>query len=103
MIDTIPSTAPTLKQSITARPRGRSFVPQVVVAGYGYWGRNLVRVFHQLGVLRMVCEPSGPGADQARQTAPDVPVVADMDAALGDPAVDAVVIATPAETHAALS
>ena len=30
--------------------------PGVAVMGSGYWGRNLVRNFHALGALRMVCD-----------------------------------------------
>jgi predicted dehydrogenase len=78
-------------------------VPQVVVVGCGYWGRNLVRVFEELSALRAVCEPNGPGAELARQIAPAVPVAAEFDAVLQDPRVEAVIIATPAETHAALA
>ena len=31
-------------------------IPNVAVVGSGYWGKNLVRVFHELGVLRLVCD-----------------------------------------------
>ena len=30
--------------------------PQVACIGAGYWGKNLIRNFHQLGALRMICE-----------------------------------------------
>ncbi len=98
MLDTIPASTATAH-----RPRRTNRAPQVAVVGCGYWGRNLVRVFNQLGVLRAVCEPGGPGAAQARQIAPAVSVVAEFDAILKDPEVEAVVIATPAETHANLA
>ena len=76
---------------------------QVAVVGCGYWGRNLVRVFHSLGAVHTVCETE-PGAVQtARQLAPGVPVLPSLDAVLADPAVQAVVIATPAETHARMA
>ena len=29
-------------------------IPQVAVVGSGYWGKNLVRTFHELGALRCV-------------------------------------------------
>ena len=32
------------------------FVPQVAVIGAGYWGKNLVRNFHEIGALAAVCE-----------------------------------------------
>ena len=28
----------------------------IAVIGAGYWGKNLVRNFHQLGVLKTICE-----------------------------------------------
>jgi len=31
-------------------------VPSVAVIGIGYWGKNLVRNFHTLGVLKLVCD-----------------------------------------------
>ncbi len=30
--------------------------PRVAVIGAGYWGKNLVRVFHQLNALACVCD-----------------------------------------------
>jgi len=76
--------------------------PYVAVVGCGYWGKNLVRNFNQLGALRMVCD----GAEGARQLAvemaPHAEVVAHVDAVWSTP-VEGVVIATPAETHYALT
>ena len=76
--------------------------PYVAVVGCGYWGKNLVRNFNQLGALRMVCD----GAEGARQLAvemaPHAEVVAHVDAVWSAP-VEGVVIATPAETHYALT
>jgi len=28
----------------------------IAVVGSGYWGKNLVRVIHELGALNMVCD-----------------------------------------------
>ena len=30
--------------------------PVLAVIGCGYWGKNLVRVFSELGALRCVCD-----------------------------------------------
>jgi len=30
--------------------------PGVAVIGTGYWGKNLVRVHHQLGALKLICD-----------------------------------------------
>lgn len=71
----------------------------VAVVGCGYWGKNLVRNFHQLGRLAAVCEQTAVGQATARQIAPDIPMVNRLDDALTDGNVSGVVIATPAETH----
>lgn len=70
----------------------------VAVIGCGYWGKNLVRNFHQLGALSMVCDPTEAGRAKAAELAPGVPVVSDVAAVFGSDAAG-VVIATPAETH----
>lgn len=70
----------------------------IAVIGCGYWGKNLVRNFAELGVLGMVCDVTDAGRDLAKQLAPGVPVVSEVDAVLGS-SVAGVVIASPAETH----
>ncbi len=83
----------------------RQSSPQVAVIGCGYWGKNLVRNFAQLGSLSMVCDATLNGQDTARQIAPQATIVADIQEALVPKAefpqsgVQGVVIATPAETH----
>jgi predicted dehydrogenase len=72
--------------------------PRVAVVGCGYWGKNLVRNFAQLGSLAMTCDSTPGGRETARQIAPQAPVLADVREVL-DSAVQGVVIATPAETH----
>jgi predicted dehydrogenase len=71
---------------------------RVAVVGNGYWGKNLVRNFTQLEVLSMVCDSAASGRATALRLAPDAAVV-DCFGAVLDSDVDAVVIATPAETH----
>jgi UDP-2-acetamido-3-amino-2,3-dideoxy-glucuronate N-acetyltransferase len=72
---------------------------RIGVVGAGYWGANLVRVFHQLGVLHRVCDLSAARLHQLTEQYPEVTMDASYEAILGDPDVDGVVIATPAETH----
>jgi predicted dehydrogenase len=76
---------------------------KVAVLGYGHWGRNLVRVFHELRALHSVCDTRDGARAEAAGKFPDVPVIGDIDSVLRDPAVPAVVIATPAETHLPLA
>jgi predicted dehydrogenase len=70
----------------------------VGVIGCGYWGKNLVRNFAQLGALRIVCDTHEAGRKMAGDIAPNAEVVANIDQVL-NAQVDGVVIATPAETH----
>ena len=70
----------------------------VAVIGCGYWGKNLVRNFNQLGALSLVVDATDAGRGKARELAPNVPVAEDIQAAL-ESDVQGVVIATPAETH----
>jgi predicted dehydrogenase/acetyltransferase-like isoleucine patch superfamily enzyme len=71
------------------------------VIGCGYWGRNLVRSFHALGALTAVCDTSAERAHaQAERSATRALSLEDVLAARD---VEAVVIATPAETHASLA
>jgi UDP-2-acetamido-3-amino-2,3-dideoxy-glucuronate N-acetyltransferase len=72
---------------------------QIGVIGAGYWGANLVRVFHQTGALRAVCDFSPQRLEELGAKYPSVRMESSVDALLGDPAIDGIVIATPAETH----
>ena len=68
------------------------------MVGCGYWGKNLVRNFSELGVLAAVCDSTSSGRQLAKEIAPGVEIVDDF-AALLRTSIDAVIIATPAETH----
>ena len=72
--------------------------PNVAVVGCGYWGKNLVRNFNQLGSLSMVCDSIPEGRAIAADLVPHLPIVADFQQVL-DANAPGVVIATPAETH----
>src|SRR5262245_45118986 len=78
-----------------------SAFPRVAVLGCGYWGKNLVRNFRELGALAAVADPSA-GRLQAEGIAPGIPIHADLDPVLADSSINGVVVATPAETHAAV-
>jgi UDP-2-acetamido-3-amino-2,3-dideoxy-glucuronate N-acetyltransferase len=72
--------------------------PGVAVIGCGYWGKNLVRVFHELNALRLVCEVR---QDTRRDVENNyrVSTSANLDHALADDRIQAVAIATPAVQH----
>ncbi len=73
-------------------------IPQVAVVGCGYWGKNLVRNFSQLGALQAVCDADSSRAAElgARHGAEPV---SELNQLLGMPDFQAVAIATPAALH----
>lgn len=70
----------------------------VAVVGCGYWGKNLVRNFRDIGALSRVCDASDEGLERAAEIAPDAQLTGELDDVLNGPE-PAVVIATPASTH----
>jgi predicted dehydrogenase len=75
------------------------------VVGYGYWGPNLVRCFSESGgaAVEAVCDlnPNRLAAVQKRY--PGIRTAGSADDLIADPRIDAIVIATPVATHAALA
>jgi len=83
-------------------------VIRLAVLGTGAWGINHVRAFARLaekGAVDVVaiCDPSADARNRATRLAPRARVVAKPEHVLTDPDIDAVVIATPAITHARLA
>ncbi|MBN1356789.1 Gfo/Idh/MocA family oxidoreductase [bacterium] len=71
---------------------------RIAVVGMGYWGRNLVRNFFQLGTLDTICDEDA----SCRIGASDysgVRFATDFDDVAADPSIQAVVISTPAAAH----
>lgn len=77
----------------------------VAVVGAGYWGPNLVRNFATFPECRIawVCDTRLGRQRYIAERFPGIPVTADYETVLRDPAVDAVVLATPISTHYALA
>ncbi|MFT4654470.1 MAG: UDP-2-acetamido-3-amino-2,3-dideoxy-glucuronate N-acetyltransferase [Patiriisocius sp.] len=71
----------------------------IACIGAGYWGKNLIRNFHQLGVLRTICDASLDVLKRFSEEYPEVAGVSDVEQVLTDQSIEAVSIATPAETH----
>ncbi len=69
---------------------------KIAVIGCGYWGKNLVRNFFEIGVLDSVCDLNYINADNISKKY-DVPSKS-FDEILNSP-VDGIVIATEAKTH----
>lgn len=77
---------------------------QIGIIGYGYWGKNLVRNFNNLDTckLKYVCEQDSKKANQCHALYPNINVVSDIEILLKDTSLDAIVIATPVNTHYSL-
>ena len=71
----------------------------VAVVGSGYWGKNLVRNFHGLGALRLICDKDQDLLDRLAAQYPGVETCLALSEVLGREDILAVAIATPAETH----
>jgi predicted dehydrogenase len=73
-------------------------VTRLAVAGLGHWGPNLARNFAELADLTWLCD-----SDSERRPAagryPGARFTTEFDELLGDPELDAVVVATPVPTH----
>lgn len=76
---------------------------KIVVAGTGYWGRNLVRVFNDLGVLAAVCDSDQGKLKEYKKRYGLSKTYTDFEDILGDATIEAVVISTPAATHYSLA
>lgn len=72
---------------------------KVAAVGMGHWGKNLVRVFHELGALAAICDEDPSCALPAREHYPGVPFCSNYQAILDDERINAVALATPASTH----
>ena len=79
---------------------------KVAVIGYGYWGPNLVRNFSWLeGVdVKYVCDLDKNRLKKVQALFPNVSIITtDYQQVLDDPEITAVAIATPVNSHFALS
>ncbi|MEM0982922.1 MAG: Gfo/Idh/MocA family oxidoreductase [Planctomycetota bacterium] len=73
--------------------------PRTAVIGCGGWGKNIVRTMAKVARVAAVVDPSEAGRATAKELAPDASIHADAAEVLESPEIDAVMIATPAETH----
>ncbi|HEY7562520.1 MAG TPA: Gfo/Idh/MocA family oxidoreductase, partial [Gaiellaceae bacterium] len=73
------------------------------VTGLGPWGANLLRNFNELGHVAWICDESEERLATSAARYPAARPTTSLAEVLADDAVDAVVIATPVPTHAALA
>ena len=71
----------------------------VAIIGTGYWGKNLVRNFYQLGVLKTICDLDKNILKKFEKLYPKTETTSNLDKILHDKEIKGVVIATPAITH----
>ncbi|MDQ6817811.1 MAG: Gfo/Idh/MocA family oxidoreductase [Actinomycetota bacterium] len=75
---------------------------RIAVAGLGYWGPNLARNFASIEgcELAWICDSDRTALERSGARFAGARLTSDLDDVLDDPAVDAVVFATPVTTHA---
>jgi UDP-2-acetamido-3-amino-2,3-dideoxy-glucuronate N-acetyltransferase len=83
--------------------RNPTTAPSIAVLGCGAWGANHVRVFEQLGALRVACDADQARLAELKAVHPDVETGSDPAFVLARHDITAVVVATPPATHAELA
>jgi predicted dehydrogenase len=78
-------------------------VTRVGVVGLGTWGPNLARNFNALAELAWCCDASPAIRERFAAQYPQARFTPDLDDLLADESLDAIVVATPVPTHAALA
>lgn len=79
-------------------------MPKIAIVGIGQWGKNLIRCFEQIVDVEYCCHTGSiENANWFEANYPNITLTDDYDKILQDDNLDAVVIATPISTHAALA
>ena len=71
----------------------------VAVIGSGYWGKNLIRNYSQMGALKVICDNNETLLDHFKKQYPDTDLCLSINDVLSRTDIHGVVIATPAEKH----
>lgn len=69
------------------------------LVGAGYWGKNLVRVFTELKVLKTICDIDENVLKERKKEHPGIKTTKNFDEILKDKEIKGVVIAAPAALH----
>jgi UDP-2-acetamido-3-amino-2,3-dideoxy-glucuronate N-acetyltransferase len=75
----------------------------IAVVGSGYWGKNLLRNFNELGVLQLICDKDEELLRQFKDQYPKLETCLALNDVLRRKDIEGIVIATPAETHYSLA
>jgi len=72
---------------------------KLAVVGAGFWGKNLIRNFYELGALSIICDTNKELEEEYKSRYPDIYFTEDFKELLNHPEIDALIIATPASWH----
>lgn len=77
----------------------------VALVGAGYWGKKLLPKFvlNRNSLVRVICDIHAGHRAEMNQAYPEIPTTESFDNILSDPAIAAIVLATPPATHFALA
>jgi len=67
--------------------------------GLGYWGKNILRNLHELGVLHTACDSDSGIVAERKKAFPGLHFTTSLDEMLKNPDIKALAISTPAATH----
>lgn len=73
---------------------------KIGLVGCGYWGKNIARNLHQMGLLGGVCDPSARVFESVPKLYPGAVATKSLTDLLSSKEIDAIAIASPAAQHA---
>lgn len=76
---------------------------RLAVLGCGRWGKNHVRIWTDLGCLKVICDINPERLKEMKSLYPQVEVYSDFSFVISRNDIDAVIISTPAHTHFTLA
>jgi UDP-2-acetamido-3-amino-2,3-dideoxy-glucuronate N-acetyltransferase len=77
--------------------------PAVAVIGCGYWGKNLIRNYHGIGALKLICDKNEAALAEFKAQYVDVDTCIAIADVLTRKDIAGIVISSPAETHFAIA
>lgn len=80
-------------------PSSLAHYPGIAVIGSGYWGKNLIRNFYDLGACKLICDKNETLLNSFREQYANIETCFALNEVLSRDDIRGVVIATPAETH----
>ncbi len=76
--------------------KNKSSNTEVAIIGSGYWGKNLIRNYNEIGALKLICERNETLIEHFKNMYPDVETCVAYNDVLSRDDIDGIVIATPA-------